>query len=254
MSSTISIKNETYPDQLDRLKGEVEALRQQLRRAQRLAAVGTMTAMVAHEFNNILTPIISYAQMAQNNPALAGKAIARAADGGRRASHICKAIMGIAGKEVPAEQSNLSELISETLAAMARDPEKDGIELVLEAPAELTVTTRRVELQQVLLNLLINARDAVMAKPQPRRIEISAGRKAGMLCIQVSDSGVGIAPENLDKIFQPFFTTKQSQDRDNRGHGLGLAICKDIITSLGGEISVRSKVNKGTTFTILLPA
>ncbi len=75
------------------LQAQVDALRGELRRAQRLAAVGTMTAMVAHEFNNILTPIINYAQLAKNNPKMVPKAIARASEGGLRATEICKAIL-----------------------------------------------------------------------------------------------------------------------------------------------------------------
>jgi signal transduction histidine kinase len=243
-----------HGERTSELQVENQALRQQLLHSQRLAALGTMTAMVAHEFNNILTPIINYAQLAQANPALAGKAIARAADGGKRASHICKAILGISRNCDQAAEANLSELISETLAAMAREPQKDGIELVLEAPAEITLRTRRVELQQVLLNLLINARWAVLAKERPRRIEIRAAKKAGMVSIQVADTGVGIEPENLDKIFQPFYTTRKTGDMAAQGHGLGLTICKDIVTSLGGEIFVRSKPGKGTTFTVMLPA
>lgn len=254
MSSIAVAKIEEYPEQLERLRREVDALRQQLRRAQRLATVGTMTAMVAHEFNNILTPIINYAQLAQSNPALSGKAIARAADGGRRASHICQAILGISRQDEAPREAGLRELIDETLAAMARDPKKDGIELVVQVPANLALCTRRVEFQQVLLNLLINARRAVLDKAPPRRIEILGAKKAGRVALQVADTGVGIPPENLDKIFQPFFTTQQSPDKNSRGHGLGLAICKDIVTSLGGEITVRSKLGKGSTFTVLLPA
>jgi len=245
----------SHREQLDKLRAEVEVLREQLRCAQRLATVGTMTAMVAHEFNNILTPIINYAQLARKNPAMVPKAIARAEDGGQRASHICKAILGMTREQAgPVGQVNLAELISETLAAMARDPGKDGIDLVLQAPGDLNIRTRRVELQQVLLNLIINARTAVLPKPPPRRIEIRAARAGRRVVIRVSDNGIGIPPENLDRIFQPFFSTKRPAEGDSGGHGLGLAICRDIAGSLGGTISVVSAVGKGTTFTLTVPA
>lgn len=245
----------SHQEQLDRLKGEVECLRQQLQHAQRMAAVGTMTAMVAHEFNNILTPIISYAQLAKKNPLLADKAIARAHDGGQRASHICKAILGLSRKgDNQAEEVAVGELVEETLAAMAREPSKDGIDMLVSVPADVKLKTHRVELQQVLLNLLINARWAVTAGSGPRRIEIQASRRKTHLAVSVTDSGIGISPENLGRIFDPFFTTRQGQDANSRGSGLGLSICRDIITGLGGSISVQSTPGAGSTFTILLPA
>jgi len=254
MSTTVSAKTESHYDQLERLKGEVDALRLELRRVQRLATMGTMASMVAHEFNNILTPIMSYAQLAKENPSFADKAIASAADGSRRATHICNAILGFSRTDLKVREANLATLIGETMTAMAREPRKDGIDFVLEAPANLTVRTRAVELQQVLLNLIINARRAVLAGTQPRRITINAAKKGGKVSIHVSDTGVGIPPENLEKIFLPFFTTKDASDEDSAGHGLGLAISKDIITSLGGKISVQSTPGKGTTFTVVLPA
>ncbi len=254
-STAIEPAAASHAEQLQRLQGEVEALREQLRRAQRLAAMGTMTAMVAHEFNNILTPIINYAQLAQKNPALSGKAISRAADGGQRATQICKAILDMSRdglKEL--QEVDLVELVDQTLSAMARDPRKDGIELLIEAPKTLTIHTRRVEIQQVLLNLLLNARAALLAGTGPKRIGIRLARQASGVSIEVSDTGVGIAPENLQRIFEPFFTTKDSDQDAAKGHGLGLAICKDIIQTLGGQISVQSKPGQGATFSVILPA
>jgi signal transduction histidine kinase len=253
--SVIHKQTAGHQEQLDKLAAEVHALREQLRRSQRLAAVGTMTAMVAHEFNNILTPIISYAQMAQSNPKLADKAITNAANGGPRASTICKAILGMTHAAEDASDVNLAELVAETLSAMARDVRKDGIELTLDVPAGLTLRAKQVELQQVLLNLIINARAALLAKEGLRELEISAHKHRNLVTMTVSDTGVGIAPENLKKIFEPFFTTKNGDgESDAGGNGLGLAICHDIITSMGGSISVQSHPGKGTKFSIRLPA
>ncbi|MFB3894039.1 MAG: sensor histidine kinase [Phycisphaerae bacterium] len=252
--TTIRKKALSHREKLDALKAQVQCLRRQLRKAHCLASMGTMTAMVAHEFNNILTPIISYAQMAQTNPALVAKAIARAADGGKRAAAICNAIMSLTRCSQSAkERADLRELIDETLAAMARDPKKDGIDLKLDAPAGLTVNTRRVELQQVLLNLILNARHAVMAKPGPRSIQVKAEGSDGKVVIRVADNGVGIAPQNFKRIFEPFYTTRGGNG-NGAGHGLGLTICKDIVKSLGGRITVRSAVGQGATFTVALPA
>jgi two-component system NtrC family sensor kinase len=128
---------------------------------------------------------------------------------------------------------------------------------VLDVPQGLSFCTRKVELQQVLLNLLLNARAAVLAKSGTRRIDISARCTRGRLTLKVRDSGVGIPPENLPRIFKPFFTTK-SDDGDGSGssggHGLGLSICSDILKSLDGRIDVQSVPGHGATFTVDLPA
>ncbi|MCK4601828.1 MAG: HAMP domain-containing histidine kinase [Phycisphaerae bacterium] len=255
MTTAQKTEAETHEQQLARLHDEVEALREQLKRAQRLATVGTMTAMVVHEFNNILTPIINYAKLARNNPSFVEKAIARAEDGGQRATNICRAILDMAREDSsdPVEV-NVPHLISETLEAMARDPQKDGIKLTLDAPADLTVSTRRVELQQVILNLLINARAVVLERSAPRLIGVSAERDGNKIVIRVSDNGAGIQPENLERIFEPFFTTKKAPSGHLGGDGLGLSICREIITSLGGQILVESTPGEGATFTIHLPA
>ena len=244
---------ESQQEKLERLQAEVEALREQLNAARRLATVGTMTAMVSHELNNILTPIINYAQLARSNPALVDKAIDRAAEGGQRASSICKAILGISSTQQNQEmtEQNLSELLAQALEAMARDPRKDSITLNINVPGDLTLRTNRAELQQVLLNLIINARSAVLSSSGPRTIDVAASRRDGWVNITVRDNGVGIAPEHLDRIFKPFFTTKNGDG--NSGYGLGLAFCHHAVTSMGGEILVESKVGTGTTFTVRLP-
>lgn len=242
-------------EQVARLSDEVARLQQHLVRLQRLAALGTMTAMVAHEFNNILTPIISYAQLARTNPALSEKAVARAADGGQRAANVCRAILGLARDEQdePVEL-NVSELISETILAMARDPERDAIQTVLSAPSDLTITTRRMELQQVLLNLLLNARRAVLDQSPPRRLEVAAERANGNVLIRVIDNGTGIPQEDMPELFSPFFTTADGQEGRPKGTGLGLAVCKQILQSLGGHIWAGPTPGGGATFSVRLPA
>jgi len=243
-----------HQQQVARLNTEVLELRRLLRQAQRMASVGTMTAMIAHEFNNILTPIINYAQMAKNNPALMDKAINRAATDGLRAAKICSAILGMTHNS-PArlETVSLRVLLKEMIVAMGRDFSKDSIDLVVDIPYDLQITTRKVELQQVLLNLLINARTAVMQKNTTRRIKVQASEDDEIVTIRVIDTGMGITPGNLKQIFNPFFTTKDGQDDEGQGHGLGLALCREIIESLGGDISACSSRHKGATFTIHLP-
>ena len=251
---TVAQKPETHEDKVAALTAEVEALRRQLRHTQRLAAVGTMTAMVAHEFNNILTPIINYAQLAKSNPAMTEKAIARAFEGGERASEICNALLGLTRDQpIVLREENLADLIDEVLAAMARPPQRDNIELVMNIPRDLTIVTRRRELQQVFLNLIINARAALLKKPGPRRIEFDAGPDGTVLAIDVRDNGPGIDPAIIDQIFEPFFSTCPESEDQSEGHGLGLAICREILSSMGGEITVAPTSAQGATFTVRLP-
>jgi len=256
VATTQQQKRSSFERRLERLESENRALREQLRHSQRMAAVGTMTAMIAHEFNNILTPIINYANLARTNPKLTEKALTRAAVGGTRAASICQAILGMTRDDgEPPTKIRLAELVDETLSAMARDPKRDGIAMVMRIPPSLTVTTRRVPLQQVLLNLLINARTAVLAGDRGAgQIEVTACLERGIARITIGDTGVGIPPENLKRIFEPFFSTKDEPDDSSGGYGLGLAICKDILSSLGGQIRVDSTVGVGTTFTIRLPS
>ncbi len=245
-----------HTKQVEKLTNEVTALRKQLREAQRLASVGTMAAMIAHEFNNILTPIISYAELAKKNPKLSEKAIAKAADGGQRATTICQAILGMTCPDSSShsERVNIHSLVVETLEAMARKPEKDCIDLTIDIDTELNILTHRVELQQVFLNLILNARNATMASTHIRKIDIAAIEKDQNVTITISDTGVGIPAENIINIFEPFFTTHSNECSSNKGHGLGLTICREIINSLGGTISVESTLGKGATFTVNLPA
>ncbi len=253
MTTASRTRAKTHREKLQTLRNEVAALRRQLRAARRLATVGTMTAMVSHELNNILTPVANYAQMAQRNPLFCDKAIARAAEGGQRATSICRAILDVAA-EGPDESApvNLLALVGGTLAAMARDPAKDGIHLNVDVPPDLTVRARRTELQQVLLNLILNARSAVLAISGSRRIDVSARRRGRQVVLMVADNGRGIDPRHRDKLFEPFFTTRRRRRDGSGGYGLGLAFCRQAVEGMGGKITVDSTSGRGATFTVRL--
>ncbi|MFP4104614.1 MAG: sensor histidine kinase [Phycisphaerae bacterium] len=254
MHVTQSEKLDSTQEQLEKLQLEVEALRRQLHNAHRLATMGTMTAMVAHEFNNILTPIVNYAHLARKNPKMIQKAIDRAADGGERAATICQAILDLASGKTAAfpEQTDLRTLIHETLTAIGRDFGKDSIQMEIDIPENFVIVTRKVELEQVLLNLLVNARAALLKSNRIRKIRIRAESRENCSVIEIADTADGIKPEILPNIFDAFFTTKEDADK-SQGYGLGLAICRDLIAALGGEISVDSTVGEGSIFTVRLP-
>jgi signal transduction histidine kinase len=137
---------------------------------------------------------------------------------------------------------------------LARDPQKDGIALRVQVQGDLRVHGDGVQLEQVLLNLLINARQAMLGKGGSLTVKASAVEQ-NEIRLQVIDTGPGIPEHLISKIFQPFFTTKGTTQKDeSRGTGLGLAICKDIIERHKGRITVESQVGQGTTFSIYLPS
>jgi signal transduction histidine kinase len=138
---------------------------------------------------------------------------------------------------------------------LARDPQKDGIALRVQVQPDLIVHGDPVQLEQVLLNLLINARQAMLGKGGSLTVKASKTEDGGEIKIQVIDTGPGIPEKLLPKIFQPFFTTKgTAKPGESKGTGLGLAICREIVEHHRGRIDVASEVGKGTTFTIFLPA
>jgi signal transduction histidine kinase len=162
-------------------------------------------------------------------------------------------MLGLARGESSLVQTSVQQLVDETLAVLARDPKKDGIALRVQVQPDLLVHGDPVQLEQVLLNLLINARQAMLGKGGSITIKAQS-IEADEIRIQVIDTGPGIPEKLIPKIFQPFFTTKGTARKgESKGTGLGLAICKEIIEHHRGRIEVQSEVGKGTTFSLHLP-
>jgi two-component system NtrC family sensor kinase len=247
-------------DQIAQMQTHLDALQDQLTESQRLATIGTIAAVIAHEFNNLLTPIISYSQFALTSAQsptpdmeLICKALSKAFASASKAGRICSSMLGLARGESSPAQVSLQTLVDETLAVMARDPQKDGIALRVQIQPELSVHGDQIQLEQVLLNLLINARQAMLGRGGAIHIR-ALTQESGEVLLQVGDTGPGIPEKVLHRIFEPFFTTKSTARRgETKGTGLGLAICKDIVERHRGRIEVASEVGKGTTFSIYLP-
>jgi signal transduction histidine kinase len=263
-SSTQAQFAESVVDRLTTAQQQLDALRQQVMDSQRLATIGTIAAVIAHEFNNILTPVVSYSQFALTSAEsatpdmeLIKKALAKSFQGASRAGKICTSMLALARGESTSGLVSVQALVDEALQVLARDPQKDGIALRVQVQPDLYVSVDPIQLEQVLLNLLINARHAMLGKGGSLTVKASAAEEQGIpteLRLQVIDTGPGIPEKLLPKIFQPFFTTKGTARRgEAKGTGLGLAICREIIEHHRGRIEVQSVVGKGTTFTIYLP-
>ncbi len=247
--------------QLAETQRQIDGLREQLLESQRLATIGTIAAVIAHEFNNLLTPIVSYSQYALQSAKsptpdmpLIIKALTKAFGSAEKAGRICASMLSLARGESSPTAVSVQKIVDEALLVLARDPQKDGIALRVQIQPDLHVQGDSVQLEQVLLNLLINARQAMLGRGGALTIK-AATVDEHEARLQVIDTGQGIPEKLLPRIFEPFFSTKgTSADSQVHGTGLGLAICKDIVQHHKGRIEVESQVGKGTTFNVYLPA
>ena len=243
--------------QLDNLERDLQDLRLQVQRLQRLASVGTIATMLAHEFNNLLTPILSYSQFARSSddPDLQKTALEKCYKNAQRMATMCSKVLGVAvTDQLGPAMTEIRPLLVDAVACLGRDLAKDNIQLTIDAAEDLTARVHAGSLQQILFNLVLNARQAML--DHPGRLTLAAAMiENGRLQITVADTGCGIRPENIDRIFEPFFSTKEYEgQQDRRGLGLGLHICKQLVEEQQGQITFQSAPNQGTTFTLTLPA
>ncbi|QEL19674.1 sensor histidine kinase [Limnoglobus roseus] len=234
---------------------ELDAMRQQLLQAQRLSSVGELASSVAHEFNNILTTILNYAKMGMRStdPAAQTQAFDRILRGGQRAATIVNSMLGFARNNVAQrETTDLVKLVEEVLVLTDKDLGKHRVHVEKRFHGRPMAMAAAGQIEQILVNLVINARQS-MPNGGRLRIEVRELPDGEMSEIKLSDTGVGIPPENLRLIFEPFFTTKQPDEYGRGGTGLGLSVCRQIIEQHHGRIRVESVVGKGSTFTIKLP-
>ena len=236
---------------------ENNALKSQLAQHQHLANMGTVSCMIAHEINNLLTPLRNYAAVALENPDdkdFVEKALQKTVRNCERASKIMESMLAVAnGQTQEKKNARLLALVEEIFTCLCRDFAKDGITVETRIPKDLTVWGVPVQIQQVLMNLILNARDAML--PRGGILTIKATEKTDAVEIEVTDTGEGIELTDLKNIFDSFFTTKTNKNTSSEysGAGLGLAFCKKIIEEHEGLISVESKPTKGSKFKMTLP-
>lgn len=230
----------------------LEQTTERLIMSEKLAAVGEITASVAHEINNPVAVI-------QGNLDLARSTLGSAADKVDeefrliddqvyRIGVIVSKLLQFARPEEYSGASNLitpSEVVRDCLVLTRRQIEVAGVTSVASLASMATVRMSRTELQQVVVNLILNA---VHAMPEGGTLTVATQDREGYAVIAISDTGTGIAPEVLPRIFDPFFTTKQAQ-----GTGLGLSISQRLITEAGGRITVTSAPQRGSRFEVSLP-
>jgi signal transduction histidine kinase len=240
------------------LEEQVAVLKQQLTHAQKMTSMGELVSTTTHEFNNVLMSIINYAKLGlrHRDDASRDKYFEKILAAGQRAAKITNSVLGMARNRSDGfEPTNLATLIEETLVLLERELRKYRIHVDLSIQEDVPeVVANGNQIQQVLLNLLINARQA-MSKGGRVLIGLQRDAQQATVDLIVRDTGPGIPADQLRRIFEPFYSTKKGPDESGKGGtGLGLAACRDIIESHRGRIRVESAVGQGTCFTIKLPA
>jgi signal transduction histidine kinase len=235
---------------------ETEHLRQQLLQAQRLSSMGALASSVAHEFNNILTTIINYAKLGLR-PESDGRARLEALEkilkGSQRAATIVNSMLGFArNHSQQRDVADLAKLVDEVLILTEKDLSKHRVQVEKRFQDRPQAPVVPGQIEQILLNLIINARQA-MPRGGHLRIELRENHHTHMAEIRVTDTGIGIPPDQLRLIFEPFYTTKEPDENGHGGSGLGLSVCRQIVEQHHGRIRVESVVGKGSTFTVKLP-
>ncbi len=231
-------------------------LKEQLVHAQTLTALGELVSTTTHEFNNVLTMIINYAKlgMRHKDDETREKAFDKILLASQRAAKITATVLGLArNRKAGQEPTNLQDLVENTLLLLEREMNKYRITVDKSFRPLPEVYVNANQIQQILLNLLINARQAM---PNGGRVMVRLGYDAesDMVDLVVRDNGMGIPAEKLPRIFEPFYTTKSGPDASGKGGtGLGLSMCREIIEAHHGRIRVDSTVGKGTAFTLKLP-
>jgi two-component system, NtrC family, sensor kinase len=228
-----------------------DATRRQIGRSEKLASVGRLAAGVAHEINNPLTGVLTFAHLLRDKPKMDEEDrqdLDLIIHETTRASEIVRNLLDFARERAAIkEQLDLNEVVTRVIRLIRNQKGFDRIRFAEELAENLPPVDGNIDqLQQVLLNLALNACEAM---PEGGTITIRTFARADQVVLEVGDTGCGIKREHLDLLFEPFFTTKAV----GKGTGLGLAVCLGIVEQHGGTLGVESEEGKGSTFRITLP-
>jgi len=253
--------NEALLRQIEEQRRTEEALqvaRAELTRVARITTIGELTASIAHEVNQPLAAVVANADacvawLSHQHPNLAEARAAaeRATQGATRASEVIVRIRSLINKATPQKaRVQLNDVIRETVALTEGQAARNGVSLVTELEPDLPVVLGdSIQLQQVVLNLLMNGIEAMTSvNDKPRHLVIrSRSQDGGQVGVAVEDTGVGVKPEWMPRLFEPFFTTR------SKGMGMGLPISRSIVEAHGGKLWAESTVSQGSTFQFTLP-
>ena len=241
-----------------RQRQRLEKLTRQMRRQRRamvqhdkMVALGQMAAGVAHEIANPLASMDGLLQLTQRHPErLKQEVISTLREQVQRIHQIIQLMKGFAHPaQMPMQRVAVNEIVEQALEMLRFDPRMKQVEVDRQlSPDAGSLRLMAQAVQQVLVNLIINALDAMEQTPAPK-LTIRTSRREGWCEVEVMDNGPGIAPEHRRRVFEPFFTTKPI----GKGTGLGLAISHSLVDRQGGRITIRGGAGQGTNFIVHLP-
>jgi signal transduction histidine kinase len=228
-------------------------MEEQLILTDRLASIGELSSGIAHELNNPLTSVIGFSQLLMDSdvPANIKVDLGIVNSEAQRAAAIVKNLLTFARKHPPVKQlSQVNAVIEDVLRLRAYEQKVNNIEIENHlAPNLPEIMIDHFQMQQVFLNIMVNAEFAMLEAHHRGKLVVTTERIDGFIRTTFADDGQGITKENLKHIFDPFFTTKEV----GKGTGLGLSICHGIVTEHGGLIYATSEIGRGATFVVELP-
>ena len=251
---------ESHPEQdqlteIEQLNEIIADLQNSLIHAQKMSSVGALASSITHEFNNILTTVINYAKMGMRHKdtATREKAFQKILTAGQRAAKITCGMLSYARqKGTRQEPTDVVQLVQDVMILVEKDLQMHRVRWQADYLGRPQANLNAGQIQQVLLNLIVNARQAMEGGGQ-LFIVVRTNTTDSWAEISVRDTGSGIPSDKLHSIFKPFYTTKEADAQGQGGTGLGLSLCKDIIEAHKGRIRVESASGKGTMFTLKFP-
>jgi PAS domain S-box-containing protein len=254
----------TNTDIEDRKRAEaaLQTMHTELVHVTRVTMMGELTASIAHELNQPLGAIVNYGHACRRllaggpeNLAQVDQALSAMVEDAKRASEILARIRALFRKSPPNKEAlRVEEVIDDVLAVTRHIMRQRRVTVRAELPGKLpSIRADRVQLQQVLLNLVVNGMDAMSSVEESRCVLVIRGQRdelegAPAVLLSVQDSGIGLKPEDMDRLFEAFYTTKP------HGMGMGLAISRSIVEAHGGRLWAKSNTGPGATFQVVLPA
>src|SRR4051794_33230683 len=239
---------------------QLQAAQKKLLHTDRLASLGQLSASVAHEINNPISGVLNLSMLLQRMLKQDGvpperidefrKYLGRVTNETARVGRIVSDLLAFSRRSKPQRApADLNRIVKSTLSLVQHKMKLSNVEVETRLCDDLPAAhCDASQIQQVVLNLLLNAAEATQPKSE-RRVSVHTSTAEGLVLLTIADNGDGILPENLAKIFGPFFTTKS----EGKGVGLGLAVSYGIVQAHGGDIEVKSQPGEGTTFTVWLP-
>ena len=241
-----------------RAAAELQLVREELARVARITTLGELTAVIAHEVNQPLTGVVSSGNACLRwlsgetpNLAAARASVERVINAGNRAAEVIKRVRALIQKAPPQpERLNINDAITEVLGLVHEEIQRKSISLRTDLATNVpAICGDRIQLQQVILNLVLNAIEAMSGAPPPRDLRVtSAKNEPNDVLVTVQDSGTGLDEKSLDRLFEAFYTTK------SQGMGIGLAVSRTIVQTHGGLLWARPNAPRGAVFAFTLPA